>query len=285
MERTVRSALAQEGTAIEVVVVDDGSSDDTAQVLLGMRESIRVVRHETAAGVAAARNAGIRVAQGEWIAFLDDDDLWSPHKVSRHLDAATAARAAWVYGDVITVDPTNGSLVEAAPGGEEVLDLLLSGDDIPAGASNVMVRTELVRSLGGFDERLAHLADRDLWIRLAVNCLPAVCSEALVAYIHHEDNMHLDPDFAGIWKEVTYLTEKHRGLQSASQRAETKRALLRWMLASQRRAGRQRQATAMNLRLAARERSLRRLGKAAQVLLNRPSPARGPELQLPDWAH
>lgn len=282
--RTVRSALAQEGQAVEVVVVDDGSTDGTAEVLNDISGSVRVVRHETPAGVARARNAGIEAARGEWVAFLDDDDLWSPLKVARQLEVATGAGASWVYGDVITVDREQGSFLERAAPGEEVLDLLLRGDDVPAGASNVMARTDVVRSVGGFDERLAHLADRDLWIRLAVRSRPAVCSDALVAYIQHDDNMHLDPDSAGIWREVVYLAEKHRGLQSAGQRAEAERALLRWMLASQKRAGRRDLAVRTELRLAVRERNVRRVGSAARVVLNRPPRPAGPQSDVPEWA-
>lgn len=282
--RTLRSALAQEEVAVEAVVVNDGSTDGTAGVLAGETGAVRVVQHGSRRGVAAARNAGIQMAEGEWIAFLDDDDLWSPRKVLRQLEVATAASASWVYGDVIVVNEVGRALVEAAPATDELLDHLLRGGGIPAGASNVIARTELVRSVGGFDERLAHLADRDLWIRLAMRDRPAVCPEALVAYIHHDENMHLDADTAGIWSEVTYLAEKHSSVQSASQRAEEERALLGWMLASQERAGRRRLAAGINLRLAAHERNFRRLGSTAKVLLRRPRRSQGAEPEMPDRA-
>src|SRR3712207_5655017 len=83
------AALGQEGVDHEVIVVDDGSADGTSALLADREEGrLRVIRNDSPRGVAAARNQGLRAALAEWVAFLDDDDLWSPHKLRDQLDAA-----------------------------------------------------------------------------------------------------------------------------------------------------------------------------------------------------
>src|SRR5947209_3023883 len=83
---TLRTALEQVDVDHEVVVIDEASSDGTADFLAAVHDRrVRVVRHEPAQGLPAARNAGIAVAQGRWVAFLDDDDLWAPDKLASQL--------------------------------------------------------------------------------------------------------------------------------------------------------------------------------------------------------
>ncbi len=89
LRRTLRSILAQHMVDLEVVVIDDGSTDDTGDVA-ATDPRVLVIRNRESAGVSAARNRGIAAARGEWIAFCDDDDLWSPDKLNRQLTAADA---------------------------------------------------------------------------------------------------------------------------------------------------------------------------------------------------
>src|SRR5262249_13690716 len=96
------SALCQEDVRHEVIVVDDGSSDETPDRLSKIkRAGLQVLRHKRPLGVAVARNAGIASARGEWVAFLDDDDFWAPRKLRSQLDTAAATRASFVYSDVL----------------------------------------------------------------------------------------------------------------------------------------------------------------------------------------
>ncbi len=93
LELTLRSVLWQRDVDFEVIVVDDGCTDDTPQMLRDLRDPrIRTVRHERSQGVSAARNHGIAEARGEWVAFLDDDDLWAPDKLTQQLDALAPKR-------------------------------------------------------------------------------------------------------------------------------------------------------------------------------------------------
>src|SRR4051794_9306561 len=94
--RALPSALAQEDVDLEVVVVVDGSTDETASGLESLEdERVRVVRHARPLGLHRARNAGIAAARGEWVAFLDDDDVWAPWKLRTQLALVNEANASF----------------------------------------------------------------------------------------------------------------------------------------------------------------------------------------------
>ena len=142
--------------------------------------------------MAHARNRGIERAAHPWIAFLDDDDRWSPDKLRVQLDLARAEDADFVYTAGLAVAAADGRVLYASPAftPEELRRDIRSRNLVFAGSSNVLARTELLRRLGGFDESLHHIADWDLWIRLTEAGRPAACPEPLVAYVVHETNMH-----------------------------------------------------------------------------------------------
>ena len=220
------SALAQEDVELELIVVDDGSSGEPPGPALA-DPRVTLVRNERSRGVAAARNVGIARAQAEWVAFLDDDDLWAPRKLKTQLDAASTAGADWTYGASIVVDasrcPLRVSMLPPAP--TTVASRLLARNVIPAGSSNVVARTAVLRRLGGFDERLEQLADWDLWIRLAAEGPPAVCQKILVAYTQHAGSMLL-ADSRAVMDEVERIAEKHRTRsRAAGGRARPRRDL------------------------------------------------------------
>jgi glycosyltransferase involved in cell wall biosynthesis len=109
LERAIRSVLGQTYPDWELIVVDDGSTDDTQAVLESFKDPrIRVFRHSVNRGVAAARNTGLAAARGEFIAFLDSDDEWRPDKLTKQLDVMTRAPTrqlaftdlVWRRGDV-----------------------------------------------------------------------------------------------------------------------------------------------------------------------------------------
>jgi glycosyltransferase involved in cell wall biosynthesis len=189
---TVRRTLAQRCVELEVIVVDDGSRDATAEALEALDDArVTVLRNARSRGVANARNRGIERAAYPWIAFLDDDDRWSPDKLRIQLDIARAHDADFVYSAGVAVE-ADGRVLYASPAvaPEELRRDIRSRNLVFAGSSNVLVRADLVRRLGGFDERLHHIADWDLWIRLTEAGRPAACPEPLVAYVVHDANMH-----------------------------------------------------------------------------------------------
>jgi glycosyltransferase involved in cell wall biosynthesis len=190
----VATALGQ-GVDMEIVVVDDASGDGTAVWLADQKDRrLRVVRHTTRRGVSAARNSGIRAARGAWVAFLDDDDAWAPDKLESQLSAARAAGCRWVYTGDVHVDERLQLLGGGPPlSPAAAMAMLSSQNTLPSGASNVMVRADLLAAVGGFDTSLRRTEDWDMWIRLARTGPPAWVCRPQVAYRHHRGNADTDP--------------------------------------------------------------------------------------------
>lgn len=211
--RTVQTVLAQDSVDLDVVVVDEGSTDGTAQALADLGHCrVTVVRHEQAQGVAAARNAGLEATETEWVAFVDDDDMWAPSKLAAQLCAITREPGArWACAGAVRVDARlrlGGP--ERAPA-SDISDRLLASNVIPGGASGVLARTDLVREVGGFDQRLSNMADYDLWIRLALASPVAGVDRPLVGYYVHSAGMaHNVPRSE---EELALIEEKYRTIR------------------------------------------------------------------------
>jgi glycosyltransferase involved in cell wall biosynthesis len=184
--RAVRSVLDQHPAPREVVVCDDGSTDDTPRLLAELAagdDRVRVHRFDPGrGGPGPGRNAGIRMARTEWVAFLDDDDAWLPGKV--------AAQRDWFDDPSVDVIGTNALRSDGAayfpPGGaprRPRRDDVLAAN--PLIVSSVAVRRRAMAAIGGFDERpwMGGIADYDAWLRLAdAGCGFLVLPEPLIAY-------------------------------------------------------------------------------------------------------
>lgn len=163
----VESALAQDYPALEIIVVDDGSNDETSAILGGYGARIVHLRQENR-GLAAARNTGYRSSHGEYLLFLDSDDCIPREKLSRHIawlngcPEAVLAYSAWRQ-----LDPEGRLLGEAHPRcPEELLPALLRREFFFF-ASSAVIRRAAFEQAGGFDESLRWSEDADLWLRLA----------------------------------------------------------------------------------------------------------------------
>jgi glycosyltransferase involved in cell wall biosynthesis len=182
--QTLQSVLGQRDVDLEVVVVDEGSTDDTPAMLDAIGdERVSVVRHDVARGLPAARNVGTARARTPWVAWCDDDDLWAPDKLATQLDAATSAGATWAIGGAVLVDAELEVMGhQAVPAASATLDQLLVRNAVPGGGSGVLAATDAVHAAGDFDESLASCEDWDLWLRLARRAPPAVVDRPLVAF-------------------------------------------------------------------------------------------------------
>jgi glycosyltransferase involved in cell wall biosynthesis len=264
LERTLASVLAQEEVEVSVVVVDEASTDGTADALASIADPrITIVQHPEPQGVAAARNAGLERVETDWVAFVDDDDLWAPRKLASQLDVLAASpECEWSCTGAIVVD-ADLSIVgaEGVPVTEGLVDRLLEYNAIPGGGSSVVARTAVVRALGGFDPELRVVADWDLWIRLALESPLAPVDRPLVGYLRHAGSM--SRELEEIRHELERVAAKHaparsdRGLDFAWER------WLVWAAAMHRRAGHRRDPAAIYARLALQRRRPVLLAKAA----------------------
>ena len=210
LELSLRSVFWQRNVDIETIVVDDGSTDDTPQLLQRLGDRIRVVRHERSQGVSEARNRGIAEARGTWVAFLDDDDLWAAEKLELQLEALHRTGRRWAYTGAVEVGPDNTILSgQPPPSPERVVDDISIRNMLPAGASNVIIEKAWLPTPPVFDARLHHSADWDLWIRLARREPPACVAKPLVAYRFHAGSASLD--LAGMFSETDEIDRRYGG--------------------------------------------------------------------------
>lgn len=144
---TIESTLNQTYPLLEVIVVDDGSSDRTAEI--ASRYPVKLIRQPNA-GVARARNAGIEAAQGDWIALLDSDDTWKPEK--------TAVQVRYI-------EPSVGVIYSNRP--PEITFEKLWRGRLSITPSGALVRKSIFQEIGGFDSRLQGTEDLNLWQRIS----------------------------------------------------------------------------------------------------------------------
>ena len=182
----VESALAQTWTPLEIVVADDGSTDDTAARLAAFGDRVRVVTLEHK-GPAVARNAAVRASRGEFIALLDSDDLWLPDKVERSVAPMFAnAEIGVVYTDFTMWDMVTGrrySVPCYRKGGRMERDLFRECRGVCT--PTVVVRRTVGDEIGWYDESFFRAQDWDLLVRLAERTLFHFVPESLAIVRDH----------------------------------------------------------------------------------------------------
>ena len=194
---TVESVLAQTCPAREVIIIDDGSTDNSAEVARSFGDRVRFVEQENQ-GVCAARNNGARLATGDVLAFLDSDDLWLPRKLERQAAAFEAdPEVGLVSCGIRYFNPRGETIVEYAEGksGWCAKDILLYREPVlNTTASAIAVRRDVFERAGGFDERRELFAaeDREFAYRAAKISKLRFIPEILVDYRVHGGNGHLN---------------------------------------------------------------------------------------------
>jgi glycosyltransferase involved in cell wall biosynthesis len=195
IREAVDSALAQTRPPLEVIIVDDGSTDGTPEILASYGDRIRVLS-QAKSGVAAARNAGIAAARGEYLAFLDSDDGWYPRKLEAQMPRFDAEPSVGlVHCGVARVD-AEGRTVRTAVGGMEgrVAEAMLRLDRevIVAQGSSIVVPKRVAEEIGGYDTRLPPSEDWDFCYRLATRYAIGYVPEVLVRHRQHEGGIHMN---------------------------------------------------------------------------------------------
>jgi glycosyltransferase involved in cell wall biosynthesis len=207
----IESALRQTRPPIECLVIDDGSTDATADVvgLFGDRTAyVRQDRH----GVSAARNRGAQLARGELVAFLDHDDVWLPTKLERQVQALERERAtlALCAAEVIDQHGAAHGMMRVRARTDLLTGMLMfdGTQTVSCGSAGLMRRAEFL-GVGGFDSALSVSADWDLLFRMLLAGELAYVDEALVRYRVHSTNM--SRDIATMERDMTYAFGKAYG--------------------------------------------------------------------------
>jgi len=171
LREAMQSVLNQTFGNFEVIVVDDHSEDHTRDVVGSFSDQrIQYVRNDRGKGGAGARNAGIFRAKGEWVAFLDDDDVWLPERLGLqyHKIQEKGQGVGLIYCGCVTYDPKNNrQFPTSIPSIEGWVENALFSRNFIGSFSKVTIRRELLWHVGGLDERFPALQDLELYIRIA----------------------------------------------------------------------------------------------------------------------
>jgi glycosyltransferase involved in cell wall biosynthesis len=189
--QAITSVLAQQGHELEVIVVDDGSTDTTPRALEEFADEPRVrVLTQQNQGQPKAKNAGLRAARGRYIAFCDADDYWLPNKLDRQVPLLEkSAKVGVVYSTIVRLDP-DGSLHSRASRPMfkgRILDEMFVRNIVPFGTA--LVRRECFDQVGRFDESIPMGIDWDLWLRIAARWEFDVVAEPTYVYRIWEGQM------------------------------------------------------------------------------------------------
>lgn len=191
LRRAIASVIAQTLRDWELIVVDDGSTDETRDYLEAVGDTrVRPIWLEHHGDLTSARSAGVRRARGEWVAFLDSDDLWLPEKLALQLQRLAMHPACrWSYTGYSFVDTDDKPLPERwdllhRPVSGHVLEHILRSGITPA-IPTILVQRALVEEVGGFDEAIPIRSDLDLTLRLAARSQTCALAENLTLVREH----------------------------------------------------------------------------------------------------
>lgn len=196
LERSMRSVLKQTYENLELIIVDDGSTDGTPDLVVSIEDArIRYISTKLNQGASAARNFGLQYVTGEYIAFQDSDDFWRPEKLRLQLQEMGRAQAAFCYHKVqydlgkgqLTILPQENIPLENKRGDIYAQLLYENMVDCPA----LLVRRECLEEIGGFDVGLKALEDYELALRLGNAFRAAFVDEILIDKSYTQDSVSL----------------------------------------------------------------------------------------------
>ncbi|ALO36457.1 hypothetical protein CMT41_18200 [Colwellia sp. MT41] len=198
-EKTLKRAFLstlEQGIDNEVIIINDKSSDKTLEIanyLADKYKNIIVLDNEVNIGVSATRNRGISIAKGEYVAFLDADDIWLPLKLQKQLEVfKLTPNCVLVSCDCLQVSPSGkalkrGHINKPPVTGTHAWITLLKYNFMPT--PTVVTKTDLALKFGGFDQKYKIAEDLDLWIKIAKEGSVAIVEEVLVHYFDYDGSL------------------------------------------------------------------------------------------------
>jgi glycosyltransferase involved in cell wall biosynthesis len=211
LKGAVQTSLGQTYENIEVIVVDDGSSEQYAdEVVSEFPDNVTCIQHMENKGLSAARNTGIQESNGEYVAFLDDDDRWHKSKLARQVSALEQNETAGLATCLVAAITPDNELVHcetSAPSGDCSEELLI-GNQIGT-PSRVLVRQECFNEIGMFDESLPTKQDWDFYLRLCQEWNVAALEDHLCFRTVHDS---MSSSVRALKRDKRAVLEKHEDL-------------------------------------------------------------------------
>jgi glycosyltransferase involved in cell wall biosynthesis len=201
--RAIRSVLGQSYTNFELIVIDDGSTDETYGVMNGFRDRrIKYISLEHNTGAGAARNVGIRMARGKFLAFQDSDDEWLPSKLAKQMSVFErgSVRLGIVYSDMQKILSDGTVIYFAAPSvsSNRLINPTIRFYQVcNLGIQSAVIKREYLDAAGHFNERLPAFEDLEMFIRLSRQCEFYRLREPLVRYY---DSQGISKDLYASWR-------------------------------------------------------------------------------------
>ena len=216
LPRTIGSVLNQTFRNFELIVVDDGSTDNTREVVKKFEEKdlrVKYIWQENSGGPAKPKNTGIKVAKGKFIAFLDDDDEWLPEKLEKQIKLFrnTSNNLAFVGCNILVIEEEKNKIIKRVKMSNYSKGVffkkLLEGNFIFT-SSSVLIKKEVLDKVGFFDTNLKYADDWDLWVRVSEHFSFSFVPEYLLKYYLHQKGITINLNPAKEAEEHQYILKK-----------------------------------------------------------------------------
>ena len=227
LRSAVISVLNQTFQNFEIIVIDDASKDHTQEVVKSLNDKrIRHIRHEENKGVSAARNTGVANSNGEYVAFLDDDDEWLPEKLQKQLDLLEACPpiVGVVYTGIFVVEESSRKILARyfPKSRGNVFEEVLTQNYI-AQTSTLLLRKECFERVGLFDENIDFGEDYDMWLRISKEFQFEYVNELLVKHLIHGYWPSLSRNYEAVISSINILLKKHAYLLASNNKGHSSR--------------------------------------------------------------
>jgi glycosyltransferase involved in cell wall biosynthesis len=210
VKEAIQSVLAQTYSDYEIIVVDDGSTDNTREIVTALSDRVIYVYQQNR-GRSTARNHAIHLARGKYIAFLDSDDLFLPHKLETQVTCLEKERDfGMVYSSATCIDEQGKetSFMYKATASGRIYHKVAFYRPLTILLPTVMIRAEVLAQVGGFDEKMERFEDTDMWRRVARRYPILAISETLCKVRTHPGNELVNQDPEKILRALTYYVNK-----------------------------------------------------------------------------
>ena len=217
LAKTIDSVLNQSVKVNEIIIIDDGSTDDTKNLILSYNNDKIIYIFQNNKGVSSARNTGINLAKNEWLCFLDSDDIWHEDKLVKQIEFHTKnthilfshTDELWMFNNKII----NQKKHQQKPSGfcfeENIQNTLI-------GASTIMIHKKVLLDVGYFDETLIACEDYDLWLRILLKYELGLISEKLITkFAGHENQLSFSTKMMDRYRISAMLKHQHTQYKNA----------------------------------------------------------------------